>query len=190
MGCHARVGFTPHREPGGAGVGAAGVPHGGDNEGGEWIVVRARNGEEMGPRPVEKTSGTDHGEPEQARADRQLRKMEYKAHAAVDLLRTKRLLSTIGAYEVCTTLTIGHVVRYRCSVRRQGTEWGSGFSPIVVDRTPELGPGTALSDTTRVALALEAVEVHFGKCADIRARATPAQRRPSQPRLVAAAVLT
>jgi hypothetical protein len=153
-------------------------------------MVRASNGEEMSPRPLEKTPGTDQGlEARQGGFDRQLSEIEHKAQAAVDLLRTKRLLSTVGEYEVQTTLTIGRVVRYRCSVRRNGKERGSGFSPVVVDRTPHLSTGTVMPDASRVVFALEAVEVHFARCADISARAAQPPPRPYRATLVAVAIM-
>jgi hypothetical protein len=153
-------------------------------------MYRPRNGEEVSPRPQEKISVPDLGlEPGQGRSDRQLSAMERNAQMAVDLLRTKRLVTTVGEYEVRTTLTIGRVGRYRCQVRRKGAARGRGFWPRVIDRMRHRGTGAGMSDTRRVALALEAVEAHFERCAAISARAAEPRPRPYRPVLVGVPVL-
>jgi hypothetical protein len=61
-------------------------------------VVRARNGEEMSPRPLDETSGTDRGlEARQGGFDRQLSAVEHKAQAAVDLLLILTLKAKVFA---------------------------------------------------------------------------------------------
>jgi hypothetical protein len=153
-------------------------------------MARASDGEEMSPRPLEKISESDPGlEPGQDWSDRQLSAMERNAQMAVDLLRTKRLVTTVGEYEVRTTLTIGHIGRYRCRVRRKGVARGRGSWPRLVDRMRYCGIGTGMPDTRRVALALEAVEAHVERCAAITARAAQPRPQAPQPTRVAMAIL-
>jgi hypothetical protein len=151
---------------------------------------RPSNDEEVSHRPVEKTSDLDHGlNPGQDWFGHQLNAMERNAQAAVDLLRTQRLVTIVGEYEVRTTLTIGRVWRYRCRVQRKGTARAHGFWPSMVGQTRQLGTGTVMPDTRRVALALDAVEAHFTKCATMRARAAQPRQRTSRPTRVIVAML-
>jgi hypothetical protein len=148
---------------------------------------RPSNDAEVRHRRLKKTSELDQGlNPGQDWPARQLSAMEHNAQAAVDLLRTQRLVTTVGAFEVRTTLTIGRVGRYRCRVRRKGAARGHGVWSRLVDQRRHLGTGTALPDTRRVALALKAVDAHFATCAAMSARA--AQPRP-RPTCIAVAIL-
>jgi hypothetical protein len=151
---------------------------------------RPSNDEKVNHRLMEKTSELDHGlNPGPDWPGRQFSAMERNAQAAVDLLRTKRLVTAVGVYEVRTTLTIGRVGRYRCRVRRKGTARGHGLWPSMVDQRRHLGTGTVLPDTRRVALALEAVEAHFAKCAAMSARAAQPRLRPFRPTCIGVTIL-
>jgi hypothetical protein len=146
--------------------------------------------EAVSPQPPELAAGAEYGvEPEPDGSDRQLSAMERHAQAAVNLLRTKRLVTTVGNYEVRTTLTTSDGMRYHCRVRRRGAARCRGFWPRLLDRMRRLRAGTGMPDTRRVALALEAVEAHAARCAALSARAAEPRPQPSRPAWVGVLIL-
>jgi hypothetical protein len=75
------------------------------------------------------------------------------------------------AYEVRTTMATHRSWKYRCSVFRHGKEIKNEFVPIIVDRTRHMRhllkePG--VTEAMRFHFAMEAVNVHFSRCAALR----------------------
>jgi hypothetical protein len=138
--------------------------------------------EAVSPQPPEQTAGAEYGvEPEPDGSDRQLSAVERHAQVAVDLLRTKRLVTTVGNYEVRTAPTTSDGRRYRCRVRRRGAARRRGVWPRLLERMRHLHAGTGVPDTRRVAVALKAVEAHAARCAALSARAAEPRPQPSRP---------
>jgi outer membrane protein len=92
-----------------------------------------------------------------------------KAQAVAELLRTKSFTTTFRLhrkYEVRTTIVTRQVWRYRCSVWLDGKEIRRGrLGPVAVDRSRQIRKAPAITEELRVALATEAVELHFARCA-------------------------
>jgi hypothetical protein len=94
-----------------------------------------------------------------------------RVRAVAGLLQNKVLTHTFGVegeWEVRTTLVISRQTwRYRSSVVVHGEELRKGFPPIDVDRTRQIRHAKAVAEEILLALATEAVEVHFARCAKV-----------------------
>jgi hypothetical protein len=129
----------------------------------------------MTARPVDACSSSQPSPAaQQAAPDEQPHDGENKGRAVAELLRHEVLRHTFGEhgeYEVRTTMATRRAWKYRCSVLRHGKEIKREFVPIIIDRTRrmrhirnDLGAIEAL----RFRFAMEAVNVHFSRCAALR----------------------
>ena len=91
-----------------------------------------------------------------------------KGRAVVYLLRNQLLLHIFGEYEVRTTIATRQAWRYRCSVLRHGKEIKRDFYPIVVDRTRQMRKTAIITEEVRLQFAMEAVDMHFSRCAALQ----------------------
>lgn len=97
---------------------------------------------------------------------------EQKSKAVDDLLRSRQLTTSFGQlpnYTVHTNLSTNrHAWHYRCSVVQHGIEETERFPPVFVDRTVQIAK-EPITEGMRRHFALEAVDKHFAKCAEVEA---------------------
>jgi hypothetical protein len=105
---------------------------------------------------------------EQSSSETPSRSLPNKGRAVVHLLRDHLLIHSFGEYEVRTTIATHQAWRYRCSVWRHGKEIKREFYPIVVDRTRQMRQAAIITEETRLQFAMEAVDIHFARCAALQ----------------------
>jgi len=94
--------------------------------------------------------------------------------AVAELLRNELLSHTFGKhgeYEVRTTMATRQAWQYRCSVFRHGKEIKREFFPIIIDCTRHMQyvrQANGVTEAMRLSFAMEAVDVHFTRCAALR----------------------
>jgi hypothetical protein len=109
------------------------------------------------------TTQTEQHSPETPSRD-----LPNKGRAVVDLLHHRILIHSFGEYEVRTTIATRQAWRYRSSIWRRGKEIKREFYPIVVDRSRQMRQAAIITEEMRLQFAMEAVDIHFARCAALQ----------------------